>query len=410
MTKPVTGQTTFGASTSGTTTQLDNNFLLAYNALNDYNTYGNYLVDSGAVNALVTTVPAGMTGALTDGLVLQVKVKVANTGATTHNYNGGGAIPVVSIDGSALTAGALPINAIVQLQYSSGAASWLLQTPLTVAAAAASQVSVRQAIQSAPMDGNGLSTLIPASCSSLSMITANITASAPLIVAAAAGFTSSGANNLVGISSANLTFNCTANMVNFLGVTVAANGNLTAFTVGNANGVQPTYQWGGSNTNGNGNYTFNIEAMTMAAGNGTAAAQTFTVFVGEANCNSNAVVSGTSYAILARYESVFTATLPTTATVASFNHNIGENPRLMWFEIECTTADVGFVVGNRVINPNTTASGGSVTLPMRSTYKTCAITTGSSAPAFGAPQAATGTAASLTLANWKYRMTAYRGW
>jgi hypothetical protein len=105
MSKPVTGQTTFGASTSGTTTQLDNNFLLAYNALNDLNTYSNYLVDTGAVDAMVVSLSGGLTGPLTDGLVIQVKVIASNTGATTLNYNATGVIPVVQIDGSALSAG-----------------------------------------------------------------------------------------------------------------------------------------------------------------------------------------------------------------------------------------------------------------------------------------------------------------
>lgn len=129
MTKPVTGQTTFGSNTSGTTTQLDNNFLLAYNALNDFNTYPNYLVDTGSANSIVVTLGANLTGALTDGLVIQVKVAAANTGATNLNYNSGGNVGVTTAAGVALSGGELAANGIYQFEYSSGAGKWILQTP-----------------------------------------------------------------------------------------------------------------------------------------------------------------------------------------------------------------------------------------------------------------------------------------
>ena len=314
MAKPVTGQTTFGASTSGTTTQLDNNFLLAYNALNDLNTYPNYFVDAGSANAMSVTLAAGLTGALTDGLTIQVKVKASNTGATTMNYNAGGAIAVTNLDGSALSSGQLPINGIVTLSYSSSAGAWILQTPFVSSAAATVTVPVRQTILTCPADSSGVSTLIPASCTSLNLTTANITSSAPLIVTSANGFTSSGANNIVGISSANLTWTCTANAVNYLAVQVAANGNLTAIAVSNANGAQPTIVRAGSYSSTNGNYTWNNQEAVMKLGNGTGSSQTFTVFVGEANCNSNAVVTGLSYQRLYTYNPTITLLTPTAST------------------------------------------------------------------------------------------------
>lgn len=129
MTKPVSGQTTFGSNTSGTTTQLDNNFLLAYNALNDLNTYQNYLTDTGAANAYAVTLGAGLTGALTDGLQIQVKFSATNTGASVINYNATGNANIVNPNGTALTTNQIKANAILPLQYSTALSSWELQTP-----------------------------------------------------------------------------------------------------------------------------------------------------------------------------------------------------------------------------------------------------------------------------------------
>lgn len=128
MTKPISGLTTFGASTSGTTTQLDGNFDTIKTAINDLNTYSNYLTDTGAANAYAVALGANLTGALTDGLIIQVKFANTNTGASTLNYNLTGVIPVVNPDGSALRSSQIAANSILQLQYSSGLASWILQT------------------------------------------------------------------------------------------------------------------------------------------------------------------------------------------------------------------------------------------------------------------------------------------
>lgn len=126
--KPVVGQTTFGASTSGTTTQLDNNFLLAYTALNDFNTYPNFLTDTGSANSIVVNLGANLTGVLTNGLVIQVKIAATNTGATNLNYNSGGNLNVLNLDGSALAPGQLTIGSIVQLAYRASDTTWQLMT------------------------------------------------------------------------------------------------------------------------------------------------------------------------------------------------------------------------------------------------------------------------------------------
>lgn len=134
MTKPVTAFTTFGSNTTGTTTQLDNNFLTLKNAVNDLNTYGNYLADTGAADALVVTLPSNITGALTNGLPIQVKVVANNSGATVINYNATGNANVVNLDGTALAANQIRANSIILLQYSSALSAWLLQTPVATKA------------------------------------------------------------------------------------------------------------------------------------------------------------------------------------------------------------------------------------------------------------------------------------
>lgn len=132
MAKPVTGLTVFGSNTSGTTTQLDNNFTACTTALNDYNTYKNYLSDTGAANAYVVTLPASTTGALSDGLQIQVKFSASNSGASVLNYNATGNANVVNQDGTALVSNQILANAILPLQYSNALTAWLVQTPIVL--------------------------------------------------------------------------------------------------------------------------------------------------------------------------------------------------------------------------------------------------------------------------------------
>ncbi len=113
----ITGQTTFGASTTGTTTQLDNNFLLAYNALNSFNQYSNYLQDTGAANAYIVTKPAGTTLALSAGLTISFRASAANTGASTLNADGTGAKNILDPQGIALGAGAIVTGQICTVMY-----------------------------------------------------------------------------------------------------------------------------------------------------------------------------------------------------------------------------------------------------------------------------------------------------
>lgn len=131
MTKPVTGLTVWGSNTTGTTTQLDNNFTALKNAINDFNSYKNYLVDTGAANAYVVALPSNITGLLTDGLQIQVKFTNPNSGQSVINYNSTGNANIVNMDGSVLGANQIAANMIGIIQYSNAIVAWMLQTPMT---------------------------------------------------------------------------------------------------------------------------------------------------------------------------------------------------------------------------------------------------------------------------------------
>lgn len=107
--------------------ELDTNFTTVYNAVNDFATYGNYLVDtSGAPNVITVTTPVNTTFGYTAGVPIQVQI--ANTTTSTSvsiNVNGLGPKSVLNSDGTNPAAGNLISGQILQLTYD-GAAFRLL--------------------------------------------------------------------------------------------------------------------------------------------------------------------------------------------------------------------------------------------------------------------------------------------
>ena len=85
--------------------------------ISNYNTFSNYLVDSGAANAYVVTFPAGTTGSLAAGLLVNFKAGADNTGASTLAANGMTAKSITNYDASALAAGQIKAGAIVSVIY-----------------------------------------------------------------------------------------------------------------------------------------------------------------------------------------------------------------------------------------------------------------------------------------------------
>lgn len=100
MTKPITGLTVFGSNTSGTTTQLDNNFTSLTSTINNFNTYSNYLLDSGSSNNYAATLGANLTGSVTAGLSVLLKIANSNSGASTFDFNSTGAKNIKLPNGS----------------------------------------------------------------------------------------------------------------------------------------------------------------------------------------------------------------------------------------------------------------------------------------------------------------------
>jgi len=90
-------------------------------AVANYVAGGDYYADSGIADAYVLT-PVGLKkapAAVLDGMRVRFKVGNTNTGASTVNVNGIGAVAIKGLDNVALVAGELILNDIVELEYNS---------------------------------------------------------------------------------------------------------------------------------------------------------------------------------------------------------------------------------------------------------------------------------------------------
>jgi len=281
---------------------------------------------------------------------------------------------------------------------------------LPTPSAAATTSSPRQTVSAGPVTTAGLPNFLPASSGSLSITMQNVTAAAPLAVTAANNndSTTGGQKDQIGVTTSNLSWSSlAASTTNYLYVTVASNGTLTT----GATTLAPVYQWGGTPGTANGQFTFNIGEMQGYLGNGSVAAQAYAVVVGEAVTSGSAVTSAVGYAYNGRYDSGWAATLPPAATPASRSHNIGIQPGRAEFIAECTTANLGFAVGDQLRWGSFYGDDASTNVP-NSLYTgrlTVGVTPGSSG-AWKAINRTNGAQGTLTGASWKYKMVADRGW
>jgi hypothetical protein len=97
--------------------QLDANFAAIRAAIQSSNTYGNYLVDTGAANVYVVSLPANITAVLAAGLAIQFLAANTNTGPSTLNAYGTSAKSITNFDGSAIAAGTIRAGAVVSVVY-----------------------------------------------------------------------------------------------------------------------------------------------------------------------------------------------------------------------------------------------------------------------------------------------------
>jgi len=94
-------------------------------------------------NTITATAAPALTGALDGNMNFILKPAATNSGAVTLNVNGSGAVAVVDAEGTALTAGAIRINANYLLHYDSGIAKYVVvgYTPAAVVAVGSKLIS-----------------------------------------------------------------------------------------------------------------------------------------------------------------------------------------------------------------------------------------------------------------------------
>jgi hypothetical protein len=254
-------------------------------------------------------------------------------------------------------------------------------------------VPVRQTVLSGAVDTNGLPSFGGATG------TNTVTASTTLTVTAANGMT-----NRTGSITNPAWGGLTINGIYYLSLDIDAAGVCTpSYSI-----LAPTYRWGGADVVTNNQFTFNIQEMQGKVGNGAVATQTYRVFVGEVLVAAGVVSTITWYALMGRFESAYTATLPNLATTASANHNIGVLPRFAKAIYECTSAELGYAVGDTA---DIVANGASLVHPtLSTTNKVIRITGGSTNNGWYVTRQDTGSGLQVTRASWKYKFVAERGW
>jgi hypothetical protein len=95
---------------------LDDNFSAVLAVVNDANTYSNYAVATGSVNAYAISIP-DITTTYTEGLRIQFKANSTNTGSVTLNVNSQGTKNVYDSNGTALTANTILNGSIYDVIY-----------------------------------------------------------------------------------------------------------------------------------------------------------------------------------------------------------------------------------------------------------------------------------------------------
>lgn len=268
----------------------------------------------------------------------------------------------------------------------------------------------RQTVAAGPVTSAGLPDLLPSSNPALSLTTTNVSSTWPLVASAAGGWSTSGSPvDAIGYSIANLSWSgLTASRAaatpNFLYVTIAGGVMTPGSTL-----LAPIYQWGGTPGTANGQFTFNISEMRGYLGNGSTAPQVDLVMIGEAATDGSGVISTVAYAYNGRYDSGYTSTLPAAATATGRNHNIGVIPQYCDFRARCTSADIGYAVGDEISGSMMWTDDGSVNVPFTMSASKLAASVIVQAN-IDAVHKSTGVRSQLTRASWSYRIVADRGW
>ncbi|MFN4017508.1 MAG: hypothetical protein ACK4JB_19365 [Reyranella sp.] len=367
---------------------------------------GVFTQDNSAANRTFT-LPAHDAAGVGEGF------RVGGLGLTSGGQYGIVLTPAAGdgIDGGAdATAKTIPGGVRFDVVWDAAGDTWRVEYLNTVPAVWSGR---RQTVAAGPVSTAGLPNFLPSTNGALSVTEQNVSASARMVLTAANGWDWQGRpSDRVGVSQANqqwtgLTASRPAATPNYLYKVVNADGSLTPGTTL----LAPIYQWGGTPDTTAGQFTFNISEMKGYLGNGSTAPEAFVVFVGEAATDGSGVIGTVAYAYNGRYESAFTATLPTPGTVVTANHNIGVQPRMKELVAECTTIDLTYAVGQQISTSSGLQSADTEVhdgpLPStRNTMSAGALNGGS----WYALYADLTNRGAITPASWKYKFVADRGW
>lgn len=254
--------------------------------------------------------------------------------------------------------------------------------------------SVRQTVLSGPVDSNGAPNFGGSTGSGIVTATGST-----LIASAANGFDANGPVDRVGLIASPSWTALTTNGTMYLYLDIAADGTCTA----GSTTLAPNDQRGGTYATTNGQFTFNIQEMVGKVGNGSVANQTYRVFVGEVTVAGAVVTAIKWYALMGRFLAPWTASLPGTSTFVNFAHNIGSMDIDGGWEIECTTIDNSFAVGNQQKVLSTNSGGAVPTIGLTPTDRNnVQIQTAGTGAVASVPKGG-GAITTLTQASWKHR-------
>jgi hypothetical protein len=234
-------------------------------------TYGIFARASGAAVAPVVTSNARQTvisGAV-GGDAATCTISNATPGVVTHTAHGKEAnTPIVFT-----TTGALPTGLSLLTQYYVSATGLTANTYQVSATAGGASINTSSAgsgthtVTYGVINNANGTPLLGGALGATSVVTSNINATTPLRVSYAGGYNASGQVDLVGTSTANLTFSSLSTNGTMYGfLTYSAGGNTTSTGT-----LAPIVQQQGIPSIVNGQYTYNIKEAKMYLGNGSVA-------------------------------------------------------------------------------------------------------------------------------------------
>jgi len=268
----------------------------------------------------------------------------------------------------------------------------------------------RQTIISAPIDTNGMTALGGTVGTATTVVTTAIgaapasgaayTTTMPLKVTAANGYVA----DVTGTSASNLTWT-SINTSGTYYLYVDVDESTGALTTGSTK-LEPIYQNGGAPSVTSTQDTFNIEQMVMWCGNGASAVQKYRVYVGQVDSTGTDTSNLIWYAVNGTYDSEYTATIPNASVNTEKSHNIGTTPRNIILLFKCTTASVGYAVGD--VATGFVWYGAGYFSPF--TQYASPLKVGFTTYSTYFQNKSTGVYAEPILTSWSYKLVADRGW